>query len=143
LGEGTQQVDPNDPTNMTEPVIGEMLHLALQAYFQQLDAVSEVVARGRQVRIWRGVSAGVAIQELVFDRILGIPLATVGGGMLFDIRADNVASVSLRNQPADEQAFHRMKGHFASSLEHEVLEEMGQTSISTIRLHELALRQGI
>jgi hypothetical protein len=136
-------LDPNDPANMSEPVIGEMLYQALQAYFNQLDTVTEVVARERQIRWWRGLTVGVASQELVFLRLFGIPLDTLGGGMLFDIQRDATASISLRNQPADEQAFRRVKGHFASALEHEVFEELGYSALSTIRLHSLALEQGI
>jgi transglutaminase-like putative cysteine protease len=138
-----EPLDPNDPANMSEPVLGEMLHLALQAFFNQSDQMNEVAARGRQVRWWRGLSVGVATQGLVIFRFLGIPLMTEGGGMSYDIQRNSTAAISLRNQPSDEFAFYAITGHFSSALEHGLFENLGAGSVSTIRLHSLALERGI
>ncbi|CAG0931398.1 hypothetical protein TFLX_02136 [Thermoflexales bacterium] len=136
--------DPQAPGNMAEPVVGEMLHLSLQAYFNQLDAYSELSARGRHVRWFRALSGGVAMQSLVFSYGFGgVPVQTLGGGMGFDIQQNVVAALSLRDNPRDEVVFLQVTGYFGSALEHSLFENLGRGAVSTIRLLSLALARGI
>lgn len=135
--------DTNAPGNMAEPVIGEMLHLSLQAYFSQLDTLSEVVARGRNVRWFRYLSAGTAIQDLVFGYCFGGPCQTRGGGQTFDIQQNVVSNLSLAHRPADERAFLQTTGYFGSALEHSIFGNLGQGAVSSIQLLEMALSRHI
>ncbi len=136
--------DPRAPGNMAEPIVGEMLHLSLQAYFNQLDAYSELTARGRHVRWFRVLSGGVATQNLVFNYGFGgVPIQTLGGGMGFDIQQNVVAAISLSNRPHDEVVFLQTAGYFGSALEHSLFENVGRGAVSTIRLLSLALERGI
>lgn len=135
--------NPNAPGNMAEPVVGEMLHLSLQAYFNQLDSFSEVVARGRDVRWFRYLSAGVAIQNLVFGYCFGSPCQTRGGGQTFDIQQNVVSGITLANRPADERIFLQTSGYFGSALEHSLFNNIGKGAVSSIRLLSRALESNI
>ena len=139
--EGDPDVDA--PQNMSEPIIGEMLNVALLAYFNQLDTYSELVARSQHIRWFRYLSAGVAMQNLVFGYCWGAPCQTRGGGMGFDIQQNVVSTISLRNQPADERVFMQTTGMFGSTLENSLFENVGRGSVSTMRLLSLALARGI
>jgi hypothetical protein len=136
--------DGNDPGNMDEPIIGEMLHLALQAYFNQLDSFSELTARDKQVRWFRYLSGGVAMQSLVFGYgLFGNPVATYGGGMGFDIQQNVVAALPLQGNPAASLSFMQTTGYWGSALEHSLWENASRGAVSTIRLLSLALEQGV
>ena len=135
--------DAQAPENMAEPVIGESLHLALQTYFNQLDMSTELVARKRHIRWFRGLSAGIATQDMAFTYLFGVPLATLGGGMSFDIQQNDMAVTSLRHDANDERAFTQTAGVFGSALENSSFENLGFGAVSTVRLFELALGQGI
>lgn len=130
--------DPTAPGNMAEPIVGEMLHIALLSYFNQLDSISEIVARGTEVRWFRYLSAGVATQDLVFDYSFGGPAQNRGGGMSFDIQQNIVTGISLRDSASDERAFLQTTGYFGSALEHSVFEDVGRGAVSTIRLLSIA-----
>lgn len=135
--------DPQAPGNMAEPVVGAMLHLTLQSYFNQVDTVNELLARGREIRWFRGLSVGVASQTLAFDCLFVACFATSGGGMLLDVQRNSLAVTSLRKQAGDERAFLQAAGRFSSALENSIFENAGHGAVSTIRLHELALERGI
>jgi len=135
--------DPNAPGNMAEPVVGAMLHLTLQSYFNQVDTVNEVLARGRELRWFRGLSVGIASQTLAFDCLFSACFNTSGGGVLLDVQRNSLAATSLRKQAADERAFFLATGRFSSALENTIFENAGHAAVSTIRLHELALERGI
>lgn len=136
--------DVTDPGNMAEAVVGEMLHLSLQAYFNQLDTYSEMTARGRNVRWWRYLSGGVATQGLVFAYGLGgQATATLGGGMSFDIQQNVVSAFSLDGDARDPIVFLQTSGYFGSALEHSLFENIGRGAVSSIRLLSLALERGI
>ncbi|NTU64432.1 MAG: hypothetical protein HGB05_13795, partial [Chloroflexi bacterium] len=136
--------DPDAPGNMAEPVVGEMLHASLQAYFNQLDTYSELTARGRHIRWFRALSGGVAMQSLVFRYGLGgTPVQTLGGGMGFDIQQNVVAALSLQGNPRDPIVFLQTSGYFGSALEHSLFENVGRGAVSTIRLLSQALARGI
>ena len=113
------------------------------AYFNQLDTYSELVARERQVRWFRYLSAGVATQNMIFGYLFGVPIRTKGGGMSFDIQQNVVGITSLQNEPNDERVFLQTVGYFSSALEHSLFENLGHGSVSTMRLLELALERGI
>ena len=134
--------DVKDSSNISEPIIGETLHLMMQAWFNQADVYHELVARSRGVRWFRGPSAGVAGQEIVFDFFFGIPWGTKGGGFFFDIEHNVVHAVSLSGAQSDTTAFMETTGMFGSALEHATIELFGHRSVSTIRLLSLALQQG-
>lgn len=137
--------DPNAnaPGNMAEPVVGEMLHLSLQAYFNQLDTFSEVIARGRDVRWFRYLSAGTAIQNLVFGYCFGAPCQTRGGGQTFDIQQNVVSAITLQNRPQDQRMFLQTSGYFGSALEHSIFNNIGKGAVSSIRLLSRALELDI
>lgn len=136
--------DGTAPENMSEPVVGEMLHLSLQAYFNQLDTYSEMTARGLNARWWRYLSGGIATQGLVFTYGFGgIPNQTLGGGMSFDIQQNVVSAFSLDGDARDPITFLQTSGYFGSALEHSLFENIGRGAVSSIRLLSLALERGI
>jgi hypothetical protein len=135
--------DVNAPQNMSEPVVGEMLNQAMLGYFSQLDAFNELVARERDVRAFRVLSGGIATQNLVFGYSFGVPVETRGGGMSYDIQQNVLAVLSLNDTQADERAFFLTAGYYSSALEHSLFENLGQGSVSSIRLLALALQRGI
>ncbi len=136
--------DVTAPENMSEPIIGEMLHLSLQAYFNQLDTYSEMTARGLNARWWRYLSGGIAMQGLVFSYGFGgIPNQTLGGGMGFDIQQNVVSTFSLDGDARDPIVFLQTSGYFGSALEHSLFENVGRGAVSSIRLLSLALERGI
>lgn len=136
--------DVTAPENMSEPVVGEMLHLSLQAYFNQLDTYSEMTARGLNTRWWRYLSGGVATQGLIFTYGFGgLPNQTIGGGMSFDIQQNVVSAFSLDGDARAPIVFLQTIGYFGSALEHSLFENIGRGAVSSIRLLELALERGI
>lgn len=136
--------DVTAPENMSEPIVGEMLHLSLQAYFNQLDTYSEMTARGLNTRWWRYLSGGVASQGLIFTYgFSGLPSQTLGGGMSFDIQQNVVSAFSLDGDARAPIVFLQTSGYFGSALEHSLFENIGRGAVSSIRLLELALERGI
>ncbi len=135
--------DLNAPGNLSEPVMGEVLHGALLAYFNQDSFYTEALAHRADVRWFRWLSAGVASQTLNFDYVFGIPVRTTGGGFVLDIGLDLTAAASLRGDIDDIRDFFQITGIYGSILEHKVPEDLGYYSVSTIRVLSEALRRGI
>lgn len=131
------------PGHLAEPVMGEMLHMAMVGYFNHLDIYSDLLARQQHMYWARGVSLGVATQNLAFTYFFGSPLDTLGGGMSYDIQQVSFSVTSLRGSAAEERAFFQTSGHTSSALEHSLWEDLGFSSLSTIRLLSSALEQGI
>ncbi len=135
--------DLDAPGNLSEPVMGEVLHGALLAYFNQDSFYTEALAHRADVRWFRWLSAGVASQTLNFDYVFGIPVRTTGGGFVLDIGLDLTAAASLYGEIDDIRNFFQVTGIYGSILEHKVPEDLGYYSVSTIRVLSEALRRGI
>ena len=135
--------DLQTPENMAEPIIGATLHLAAQAYFNQLDAFAELIARGRQVRWFRQLSGGIAAQPVVILYAFGIPVETLGGSLGLDMPYNSPVAVSLHSDPDDERVFRQTFGYAGSVIEQTVWQAIGARAVSAVGLFELALAQGI
>lgn len=133
----------NTKEHMSEPVMGETLHLMLQSYYNQVDAQTELIARDLNIRWFRGRAVGVAIQTLALNCFLTACFSVSGGGLTYDIARNAYSGVSLSKRAQDEAAFFLLTGHVGSSLEHALFEQVGPRGLSTMRLLGMALAGGM
>lgn len=141
--DATHNPDPKAPGNLSESVMGESLNTLIQTYWNQTDVTAEMVARSRHVRWFRGLSGGVATQDLVITSFFGIPFDNLGASIGFDIQRNVFSINSLQNRAYDTRTFLQTIGYIGSSLEHALFENESQGSVSTMRLLEIALQRGI
>lgn len=133
----------DSPAVVAEPILGEMLHAMLQAYFGQADAYREVVARSRSVVWLRVSSGGVAMQRLVFRRGVDGALQTIGSAMGYDVQQDNVVGFSRRGDVEAAREFMSDTGILSSAFEHSTIELVFGPALSTIRILDKALALGV
>lgn len=131
------------PESLGEPVVGEALYAAAQAYWAQSDAFRDVVANRYGVRWLRLPSGGVSMMPIAFETIFGAVYGNEGARFGFDIPAENALAVSRNGDAAVTRTYSRVHGVYTSALEHAVWENLGLRALSTIRLLNTALERGV
>lgn len=131
------------PESLGEPVIGEALYAAAQAYWAQSDAFRDIVGNRYGVRWLRLPSGGVSMMPIAFATIFTAVYGTEGAKFGFDIPAENALAVSRNGDAATARTFNRIHGVYTSALEHSVWENLGLGALSTIRLLNTALERGV
>jgi hypothetical protein len=130
-------------------IVGDILYTTISAYFAELDASDETLAKAAGIIRYRAPSVGTFSVSLAVQSVFGIPTSANPGGLIMDVNRIMQAVFSNDGTMDKVKQYMTTSGVTSSALEHSVPEQLYSTatssvdSVSAIKALQLANDQGI
>ncbi len=127
-----------------DALTGGLLYIAQAVYYTRLKQASQRYSRLKNIVSPISAFAGVVSTTFDVELVGDTPFSVLPGGLLIDLKGIRLNGTWEADQPEtySNEAF-KFLGHVASSLEHEVWQELtGYDAVSTMRGIQFALRDG-
>jgi transglutaminase-like putative cysteine protease len=134
----------SDMTIYTDDYIGELLYTTAMAYFFELDAITDVMAKRYKIVDLKHVSEAIVSKDITVSFLYGMPTKITDASMMIDVDRLIHSAISQNGDVEKERIFTIVAGQTSSVLEHGIFEQLYHTKgVSTIQVLQLANSQGI